>query len=453
MNTMFVIFAANSGALDVLRISEGGAPASRPVATDDGQSPAESAMGVAAALQELGYRSQPVVLALPSAWCLPATISTLGLPLRTGRREAMAYELDERLPIAAEDFVADFIEGDADRALGVAVRVSTIEPLLESLQVHGVTVDSVCPAAMLAASVVPMAGDGPADVVVLGDDAGSLDVLLRHDVRIVAWYVLPDDPDDVVDHLDHHASDFSSGFAVSAIGVAQSTVDVMSDPTNGGHKVHRLDGDLRSITTAGAARVLAGKIGVADLCRDPRLATARPYRALRRPLAFAVGAGVLAVWCIAGAFLIRGHAYGAATDRAMAEVARQYVEAFPDRLPAGALAQKLASEERRLRGAIADDGRSAPPSALLVLHQTLSRLPRDVTYRIDDLRVVDGRVTAAGSAPTHGDADAVAARLRAGGELEVDPPRTEQTDGGDSVSFELSAAFRELPVRTSGRTR
>src|SRR5438270_158805 len=73
-------------------------------------SPAESALHIADHLRSAGYRGEGVMLAIPSDWCLATRIAVKDLPKRD--RSAMIFRLEEKLPLAAEEFVADFIIPD-----------------------------------------------------------------------------------------------------------------------------------------------------------------------------------------------------------------------------------------------------------------------------------------------------------------------------------------------------
>src|SRR4051812_19728408 len=149
----FVIFAGEEtwrvtapGAADDLRFDREAAPKS-------------IAAAVAAKLRGRGYQGEGVLLALPSAWCLAAQVSLADLPRHD--RSAMAFRLEEKLPLAAENFTADFVTA-GDRALGVCVANDKVKPLVEALENAGVVVQSVAPAAMLA-----LQSRAPADSVVL----------------------------------------------------------------------------------------------------------------------------------------------------------------------------------------------------------------------------------------------------------------------------------------------
>ena len=75
-NTAFILFAAPFRWQ--VRASHGASsqPIDIPIAS--GASVEQTADAVAAALKPAGYRGEPVVLALPSAWCLSASVATAG---------------------------------------------------------------------------------------------------------------------------------------------------------------------------------------------------------------------------------------------------------------------------------------------------------------------------------------------------------------------------------------
>ena len=67
-----------------------------------------------------GLPGEDVVLAIPSTWCLIATIPAM----RKGkgrRRDMLAMALEEQFPIPAEEFVADYVEA-GQKLLGIAGR-------------------------------------------------------------------------------------------------------------------------------------------------------------------------------------------------------------------------------------------------------------------------------------------------------------------------------------------
>src|SRR5690606_37049240 len=95
--------------------------------TEDGPAGRQSLDCLGRALSQLGWSGQGVILAPPSRQTLAAPIQVGDLP-RRGRDKAMLFRLEEQLPLAAEDIVADFISTDR-AALGLAVRRDWLEPL------------------------------------------------------------------------------------------------------------------------------------------------------------------------------------------------------------------------------------------------------------------------------------------------------------------------------------
>src|SRR4051794_37361743 len=167
-------------------------------------SPDEAARAVAAALEaNAGPRGRSgVLLALPSERCLCASVRVDDLPARD-RRLAMLYRLEEKLPLPAEDVVADFIPAGSS-ALGVCVETAYARPLVEALESHGIAVDAICPASLLALQrrLLETAGRGEAapDAVVWST-GGGLELFRLRGGAVRSWSVLSDDPQDLRLHL------------------------------------------------------------------------------------------------------------------------------------------------------------------------------------------------------------------------------------------------------------
>jgi hypothetical protein len=125
----YVLFAGD----EVWRVRSGGAVDE--VRFERGAGAKEVAAAVTAKLRGRGYQGQGVLLALPAAWCLSAVISTADLPRQD--RAAMAFRLEEKLPLAAENFTADFVPLADGRALGVCVANERVVSLVEALEGAG----------------------------------------------------------------------------------------------------------------------------------------------------------------------------------------------------------------------------------------------------------------------------------------------------------------------------
>src|SRR4051812_21487322 len=131
----------------------------------------------------MGYRGGPLVLALPSSWCLAATIDVSGLPHQD--RKAAVYRLEDALPLAAEEVAADVVASpETRRALGVCVRVDRLRHILDALDAAGVNVQTIAPAAMLVAQAAPAANK---PMLVLIGDGGFVDVVAVQNGKPIAW--------------------------------------------------------------------------------------------------------------------------------------------------------------------------------------------------------------------------------------------------------------------------
>ena len=129
---------------------------------------------LAEALRQKGYQGSAVALAIPSTWCMAAKVSLADLPRHD--TQALLYRLEEQLPLPAESLVADFVLS-VDNALGVCARVEEIRPWVLALEPLGIAVQSIAPAAFLAAQT--FAGASEETLVLLlaeeGNDAAAGD--------------------------------------------------------------------------------------------------------------------------------------------------------------------------------------------------------------------------------------------------------------------------------------
>ena len=100
---------------------------------------------LADALDAQGYSGEPVLLALPSSQCLAAGVP-IDSPAQLRQRQTLLYQLEQCLPLAAEDVVADFIT-HGQEVLGVAVETSLQQAVVGVLEDRGVNVQSISPLA------------------------------------------------------------------------------------------------------------------------------------------------------------------------------------------------------------------------------------------------------------------------------------------------------------------
>jgi hypothetical protein len=126
--------------------------------------------------------------------------------------------------------------------------------------------------------------------------------------------------------------------------------------------------------------------------------------------------------------LYRGCAAGRDAALLTAGQVEVFREIFPNtKVPVG-IKSRLESELAKLKGLQGDDSSlPAAVSAVTMLHEMLAALPTDRRFQLLEIRIEEGRLYLDGEVIAHGDAEAIAQRLRAGG-FEVAPPRTQRLD-------------------------
>ena len=415
-----------------------------------------------AALDALGYAGQPVLLAVPSRWCLAAMISTADLP-RKDRRRAMLYRLEEKLPLAAEEVVADFITTYDERptpevfhlAFGVCCAVETLRPVIDALEADGIPVRHACPAALLAGRRTSELNDG--DFAAVWQSPNGVDLLMQHDALLRRWVSLPPDAGAILMHLRLFKAELGKGIFLYLKGLEPglaARLQAAEFELAGSPEEDRAEFDPTPIEEGSAtesalveaAAILNGRPAWVDFRRDA-LAAPDAYDRLRPPLTAALLAAGLALATLCGVTLWRARANDHFADRYEAAEQQVFAEIFPKvpMPPAAAVRRRLEIERRRVAGSpqVGDTaGAAAGASALVLLNDALSRLPAAVRYRLVELRVSPGELFLDGQARTHGDAGALADALRGMKYYEIAPPGTEQlpaTKGeGPAVAFRIN---------------
>lgn len=436
----FILFPA-PGAWRLAATSDG-APAFHDVAIP--AQTADPAALVAETLNRVGYRGEGVMLAIPSRWCLCAPILTSGLPPKHSRT-ALAYRFEEKLPLPAEEVVADYVAADAgeETILAVGVQKEVLAPLVEGLERAGVPVERICPASLLAGQYVLTKADAPDALLYPGQSAGEIELLILRNGLPIGWHLLPATPHDLLLHLGFELRQKPA--ILAAIDLSPALRDALK--TVDGLTVTQIQApDLSTAAALGSTPVLAGKMSPwVDLRRDA-LAARDPLRQVRTPLTAAVAAVVLFLLCASAAMIWRASRYDGMTDHYADAQQAVFRKVFPTGPVPADVRSRLESEERSLRG-LSGDSAAPPPdqNGLLTLRDILTRLPAESTlrYRVLELRLDRQRFTLDGQAASHGDADRIAAALRKDKSLVVEPPRTEQLPGtgdaaGKGVSFTIN---------------
>ncbi len=401
---------------------------------------------VRAALDELGYDGGGVILALPSAWCLAASVDTKGLS-RKARSSALLYRLEEQLPLAAEEIAADFAAPAEGRAMGVAVQAQRLMPLVQGLESNGIAVDLICPAALLALAFWGRSHpDSIADTLAWRSNH-QIDCFGLCQQRPLSWRLLPADSAALAQALGMQGLQVDRDLRVLLLDLGPCAAQIQQMP--GRWTIEAADGSLLEAAVRGGCGALAGTLQPPVNLRQGPLAATDPLRQVRKPMTSAMAAAALGLLVLGLSMLLRANRYAQLAGDAQLQQMQAYRQAMPAKdVPIDATLL-LQTELRRLK-ALSGDAASLPPghSALSLLREALIPLPKDLRYRVLELRIEPARLQMDGQARSHGDAETIAAALRRAGSFEPEPPRSEQRgeSGESGVSFTIVAAVKPPPA-------
>ena len=398
---------------------------------------AEASDSLVQAMRQRGYGGSPVAVGVPSSWLLAASISTDNLP-RSHRGQAMAYRLEEHLPIPAEELVADFAERNG-RALGVAVPTHRLAGLIEQIESAHVPVQSVCPSTMLACQGMEVNGPVAEGGYVAMAMDGRIDLVGLAGGRVRSFQSLPNDPADLSRALRARMlldEPPDAPVPVAAVGLDDSARSALS--ADGAEVAEKVDRDPLAAAASAAADILGGRRRPWFELRRGPLSGADRLKPIRRPLAACFVVGIALLCILTAGLLWRARRYDAAAERL--RTARQDVfgELYPGQPCPRGVQRRLESDARKL-GGLREVSADVPGrrSAIESLRALVARLPGDVRLHILEMQIEPDRLVIEGKARSHGDAERIAAELRTAGAFDIQPPRTERLVRGD-VSFTVT---------------
>jgi hypothetical protein len=424
-----------------------------PVHLAGGANAEEVACSIVEALGRLGHAGQGVTLAIPSGWCMSVSIETGGAQFD---RKARLFKLEEKVPLAVEELVADFaapVDGAGPQPqLAVCARVDALRPWLEALERAGVPIESVTPAALLAAGAAvratETATDG-SDTLLLVKEGDDVCVVSLNGSRAVAW------------NLAHRSADgialqvrlIAYGHPVQhVLAFGLSSAELAS--VDAGLQVTVVDADADVMSLATSYVGTAPHASRLELRRGP-LAVADRYRLVRGSLNAALAAAAVFLLCISGALLLRAQRYDRQAAGASADAAQAFREAFPDWPMPASIRALVESEHRKLvassapariaataRGGDGENDHALPRpngSALATLLQVLAAVPgssESARFRLDRLSFEAERFDLEGDAATAEVVDDLVTACRVAG-LPVTSPEMRKSPGGASWTFVL----------------
>lgn len=412
--------------------------------------PQAVAAAVAAALQSVGDEERRLVLAPRATACFSARLgkdaaeSEAKAGSRAWRR-AMLFALEERLPLAAEDVVADFIPGERG-VFAVCAETATLRPWVEALDAAGVGVAAITPAALLLAQ---RRLSDAADALLLGE-ADRLHLVTLERGSPAAWHLVSPAEEDVLGRLALLEPEKSS-WRVLAEGVAPS---LRARLLEAGVAVAAADGDRPSLEER-AAQVAAELLTeeaqpLIDLRRDA-LAARDTLRGVREPALAAAIAVVALLVVFSASMLLAAYRADAEVEELQAAQREVYRELMPGQRVPENVARRLASEQQAIAArAGSAGGLPSGASALVVLRDLFQSLPGDAVFRLDRVRVDgDGAIEVLGQTRSYEEAGVISDALRREAAFDTEPPRSAALREGGGVSFTIRGQYLrgEQPTR------
>jgi hypothetical protein len=394
--------------------------------------PDQIAEAVSATLRNRGYRAQGVLLALPSTWCLAARISMEGLT--ADDRGAWIFRLEEKLPLAAESFTADFV-AVGEGALGVCVANDRLAPLIGALEGRGVVIQSVSPAVMLA---IQSQSREEGQRTVLWGEGDRVSVVTLASGRPATWALVESAPESIRLQLatlgassnPPHAYDLRPGLMEEA-RPRPETID-------------------RAVLEL-APDVLSGRVRPWFELRRGAMAADDPLRVVRGSVNAALVAAIALCAVLSAVFLFRASRYERLARSYEGQAAAEFRKQFPGwPVPANVRAV-VESERRRLSLA---GGSSLPAearsSALRVMTDVLTKLPPDLRIAVDRMAFHDGGLELEGRARANGDVDVIVSAVRSAG-MDTPPPQLRKTgDGAWSFTVRGTRPVESAPRAAAG---
>lgn len=405
------------------------------------------AQAIAKVFSEQEYEAQPVLLAPRSTDVLCVSLE----PDPSANRQAMLYELEEYLPLPAEEFVADIYSHDNGRFAGV-IDKNKVLPLLDELATHEILVQSIVPLSILAAQYLahnPETIDGLRCL-----DWGYENENLSDGNRIelffltpeglpISWQLLDQSPETLrqamlsaILHYDKnivvdspHLPDDLREMLKSLDRVKLATTEPVDSEESG---------DLLQIAIVRQAEdILARKKKPWwEFCRDD-LAMRGTDRVLGKSTRILLWGGVALAAALCLVLFVRMFKYDRMAIEARQEQESAFRQALPEQKLQTGFRNRLESEYTKMSAQRENTG-DIPQreSALVPLLKIMQALPKKVRYRFPEIRIEQNNIRLDGQLQVHGDAELIATALEEAG-FEVETPSTQQT-GTQGVAVRLT---------------
>ncbi len=396
-------------------------------------------------LREIGYREQSTIVAVDSHMCLAATMPHSGK--RSARNhQSMSFALEEFLPLPAEEATCDFVVFNND-ALGVAIEVNTVKPILDALEKAAVKISSITPLAVLTLQQLAPAENRRHKHIIAWEDNRQFEWFLLKEGQPALWKTFPATEDALTREIKmlHVGQPPADVDGITLVNPNDSIMFAAKEVAEEIPVTTRTE-NIQKITLTAASDILQGKkTQWIELCRD-QLGEYDPYRALKSRFHLFAVAVICLFICMAAATWIRADRYADLANEYKKQQEVAFHDVFPEKRAPGRISVRLESELKKISGLTGATG--AMPqlsSATLLLREVIAPLPQDMRYRIIEVDLSGDQVSINAEVRHYGDDDKLVRALRDAG-FEVEPPSTEQI-GSKGFSTVINAT-RISPEKT-----
>jgi len=414
----------------------------QPLMNDSGLAPDALAQHVAEFVTQHELSDDRILLAPASFSVLAARFEASAADQRN--RRTLAYRLESSLPLAAEEFVADFF-CRGERVLGVALPIDDWLPIVQELDARGLHVQSICPAAMLALQAIQKTHQIDGYDVVVWQDESAAELARFEDRQLGQWHHVPADSRHVARLLAVEMLKRNEPARVALVNASPETRTACRQLEQARIELTEVDApDLPESAVTAAAAALGGAATPWFDLRRGDLSTGDPHRSIRGPLRLCLVAALLLMITLSGAFLTRSWQNRQQVREFQSQQAKLFHQAFPTTPVPAAILSRLRSEKTKLAGARGDTQNvRLPTPAMSVLFELLAALPERERFRLRELRIENGQLDLDVEVAEHAGVTVIVQALEDRG-FEVSAPSTvRQSD--DMVSSRIFATYTRAP--------
>lgn len=379
-------------------------------------------------LTELGYAGEPILLAI-SAWdCLAADLPEVDARMAR-ERKSLSFALEREIPMASEDFVADYCKRKG-AAFSIAIEIDDFAEILDALTELGVLITSIAPETMLVVQRLVAEDKTPPTCIMLFERPDWLELIRLEEKRPTAWRI-----------CDKGTLDLEIGSLVGDL-TDVALLAAGKEYRGSAHRFEAIDVEpTRASLQLMANAITSGRLAPWFELRRDQLAGRDRFFSIRKQIRIATICSGILVASLIG-YLLSGIAhFESQLDRFESEQRSCFTEVLPDSRVPVSVRPRLESELKSRQGLSGGSEMPDLDSAVALLNSTVASFPEDLRFRVLQIRIDEASLDLDGQALSHSDSETIARQLRDTG-LEVDPPRSENmSDGG--VSFSIHATKPE----------